>query len=190
MPAFLRRASWRIDRPSRAGESRSALPIGRVLCSRGERLLTYLTRRNTIAGAILLVIGVAYGLLTVALPNRSLPNTPGPAFFPWLITGGLILLSLALLLQSPMRNGHSSSQASPDRLETRCLLALIWFAVYLVLLPYAGFLAASVPFFAGLMWLYGERKRLVLTLASVIVPVGLFYSFRLGFQILLPTGVW
>jgi len=157
--------------------------------SRGGPLLTSITRRDAIAGAILLVIGVVYGLLTASLPNRSLPNTPGPAFFPWLITVGLIVLSVALLVQSVVR-GDDSRQATSDRLASRWLLALTLFFVYLILLPYAGFLAASVPFFAGLMWLYGERNRLVLALASIAIPVGLFYIFRLGFQILLPAGVW
>ncbi len=60
-------------------------------------MLTILARRNVIVGAVLLVIGVAYGLMTASLPDRSLPNTPGPAFFPWLITGGLLVLSTALL---------------------------------------------------------------------------------------------
>jgi hypothetical protein len=158
--------------------------------SRGGPLLTSINRRDAIAGAILLVIGVAYGLLTAALPNRSLPNTPGPAFFPWLITAGLIVLSVALLVQSVVRDGGDSRHATSDRFASQSLLALILFFVYLILLPYAGFLAASVPFFAALMWLYGERNRLVLALASIVIPVGLFYIFRLGFQILLPTGVW
>jgi len=158
--------------------------------SRGGPLLTSITRRDAIAGAILFVIGVTYGLLTIDLPNRSLPNTPGPAFFPRLITVGLIVLSMALLVQSIVRNGGDSRHVRPNRSASQSLLALILFLVYLTLLPYAGFLAASVPFFAVLMWLYGERNLLVLALASIVIPVGLFYIFRLGFQILLPTGVW
>ncbi len=158
--------------------------------SRGGPLLTSITRRDAIAGAILFVIGVTYGLLTVDLPNRSLPNTPGPAFFPRLITVGLIVLSMALLVQSVVRGGGDSQYVRSDRSASKSLLALTLFLVYLILLPYAGFLAASVPFFAALMWLYGKRNLLVLALASIVIPVGLFYIFRLGFQILLPTGVW
>ena len=158
--------------------------------SRGGSLLTSITRRDAIAGAILLVFGLSYGLMTGALPNRSLPNTPGPAFFPWLITVGLIVLSVALLVQSLINDGDDARHEISDGFLSRWLVALTLFFVYLILLPYSGFLVASVPFFAALMWLYGERNRLVLALASVVIPVGLFYIFRLGFQILLPTGVW
>ena len=153
-------------------------------------MLTFLARRDVIVGAIVLIIGVAYGLMTASLPDRSLPNTPGPAFFPWLITGGLLVLSVALLSRSLTVDGSESPQASSDRLAYRRVLFLLWFSVYLVILPYAGFLAASVPFFVGLMWLYGERNRLALTLATIIIPASLFYIFRLAFQILLPAGVW
>jgi len=158
--------------------------------SRSGPLLTSITRRDAIAGAILFVIGVTYGLLTVDLPNRSLPNTPGPAFFPRLITVGLIVLSMALFVQSVVRDGGDTRRVRPDEFASQSLLALIFFFVYLILLPYAGFLAASVPFFAVLMWLYVERNLLVLALSSIVIPVGQFYIFRLGFQILLPTGVW
>ncbi len=153
-------------------------------------MLTILARRNVIVGAVLLVIGVAYGLMTASLPDRSLPNTPGPAFFPWLITGGLLVLSAALLARSLTADGIDSPQTSSDRLANRRVVFLIWFGVYLITLPYAGFLPASIPFFVGLMWLYGERNRLALTLATIIIPTCLFYIFRLGFQILLPAGAW
>lgn len=153
-------------------------------------MLTILARRNVIVGAVLLVIGVAYGLMTASLPDRSLPNTPGPAFFPWLITGGLLVLSTALLARSLTADGIDSPQTSSDRLAYRRVVFLIWFGVYLITLPYAGFLPASIPFFVGLMWLYGERNRLALTLATIIIPTCLFYIFRLGFQIFLPAGAW
>ncbi len=153
-------------------------------------MLTILARRNVIVGAVLLVIGVAYGLMTAFLPDRSLPNTPGPAFFPWLITGGLLVLSAALLARSLTADGIDSPQTGSDRLANRRVVFLIWFGVYLITLPYAGFLPASIPFFVGLMWLYGERNRLALTLATIIIPTCLFYIFRLGFQIFLPAGAW
>ena len=57
-----------------------------------------MAQRNLIAGVILTALGIFYGLLTVGLPNLSLPGTPGPTLFPWLITTGWVVLSSALLL--------------------------------------------------------------------------------------------
>jgi putative tricarboxylic transport membrane protein len=153
-------------------------------------LLTLFARRDALIGVILLVIGVIYGVLTSALPNRSLPNTPGPAFFPWLITGAFIFLSAALLIRSLRDGVHASRHVSTARDSRLPIFALTWFVIYLAALPFTGFLPASIPFFAGMMWFYGERSPLVLILAAIIVPSSLFYLFRHGFQILLPAGVW
>jgi putative tricarboxylic transport membrane protein len=137
-----------------------------------------------------LVVGLTYGLMTASLPNRSLPNTPGPAFFPWLIAVGLVFLSVVLLVQSLAGDRKEPIRRSANRISVRQLVMLGLFATFLLVLPLVGFLAAGMPFFAGLMWLYGERNRLALMLAAIVAPVTVFYIFRVGFNILLPTGFW
>ena len=72
---------------------------------------------------------------------------------------------------------------------SRRLAGLVWFAIYLAALPSLGFLLATIPFFAGLMVLYGGARAIWLAVASVAMPVFLFYVFRDGFQILLPLGI-
>jgi len=138
---------------------------------------------------MLQAFSLIYGVLTVGLPERSLPNTPGPAFFPWLITGGLLILSAALLTQSLRASGYTA-QATPSQVTRRGWIALVAFASYLALLPALGFLTASVPFFAVLTLLYGQRNRLLVVLTAVVVPVVVFVVFRYGFQMLLPRGLW
>ena len=55
--------------------------------------------RNIVAAAVLLMLGAAYGYLAMQLPERGLPNIPGPSFFPYLIAILLLGLSLGLLAQ-------------------------------------------------------------------------------------------
>ncbi len=153
-------------------------------------MIAFLARRDAVVGAILLAIGIVYGFLTVSLPNRSLPNTPGPAFFPWLITGVLIVLSAVLLIRAFLDADHAPRQLAVDSDSRLRAFRLGWIVVYLAALPYVGFLGSSVPFFAGMMLFYGERNRTVILFASAVIPGGLFYVFRYGFQILLPSGVW
>lgn len=146
-----------------------------------------MARRNIVAGCLLLVISLTYGFLTAGLPERGLPNTPGPAFFPWGITAALTLLSLALLIRG--LRGAGDSQAPPV-IGARGWLALGAFLGYAVLLPVLGFLAASIPFFAALMLLYGERRRVLVALTAIVVPTLIAWVFRYGFQILLPRSAW
>lgn len=145
--------------------------------------------RNLIAGSVLLICSLIYGLLTTQLPDRALPNTPGPAFFPWLITGGLTILSAALLLQG-LRGQGGSAQAAPAPVTARGWLALGVFVVYLLVLPTLGFVIASIPFFAVLTVLYGQQNRVLVIITAVAVPALLFVVFRYGFQMLLPRGTW
>lgn len=149
-----------------------------------------MARRNIFAALLLLSVSTWYGVLTASLPERAMPNTPGPAFFPWLITGGLVLLSAALLVRGLVAVRKGAGETPEAKTAYRTPLALIWFVAYLIALPTAGFVIASVPFFAGLMILYGERCKLLVVLAAIAVPVVMFYLFRYGFQILLPSGVW
>ena len=149
---------------------------------------TLFARRDFLAGTLLLIVSLGYGVLTLVLPNRSLPNTPGPALFPTIISGGLIFLSIALVIQS-IRSDETARTIGAGFERARSF-ALIGFLVFIVLLSYAGFVVSSIPFFAGMMWLYGERRVVVVAVSALFVPLLLYYVFRFGFQVLLPVGIW
>lgn len=148
-----------------------------------------MARRELAAACIVLIATIAFGWLTIGLPERVLPNTPGPAFFPGLIALALAALSIALLVRS-LRATSPEQAALCAPLTTRSWVALGAFALYLLAMPTLGFVTASVPFFAALAWLYGERRPIVIALTSIGVPVALSLIFRSGFQILLPRGLW
>lgn len=149
-----------------------------------------MAHRDIIVAAPLLAIGIGYGVMAGQLPETTTPGTPGPAFFPWLIAAALTGLAAALLARG-VRGARGEAFRLEIPVEFRApALMLGLFAVYVGVLPAAGFLAASIPFTAALMWLYGGRNRLLLAAVSIGLPVFLFYLFRDVFQILLPRGVW
>ena len=155
------------------------------------------TPRRNIAGAVVLLpLCVGYILLALDLPDRPMIGAPGPAFFPLTIGACLLALSLVLLVQgiaalragdgSEGRGGEARGGWTPSR---RAFAVLGCFAVYLLLLPVAGFLLSSVPFFAALMHLYGARRATVVALGALAAPAILFVLFRYGFQIVPPRGL-
>ncbi len=145
--------------------------------------------RNIVAAAALLALGIVYGYLATQLPVRSLPNLPGPAFFPYLIAIVVVALSLGLLVQGVRgyRRGPLDLNLSE---RAPAIVALLLFAAYLAALPRLGFLLASIPFAGGMIWLYGGRNKLFLVAAAVGLPLFLSLLFREVLRIPLPHGSW
>ncbi len=149
-----------------------------------------MAHRNIIAGLALIALGAWYAFLIGSLPERSvMPNTPGPSFFPTIIVSITLLLSALLVISGVMELGKPGDGTDIPRSGVNAKIAVGAFIVYLGMLPYAGFILASVPFFAVLMHLYGSRSRFMIAVSSLIVPIALFTIFRYGFQIILPRGI-
>ncbi len=84
----------------------------------------------------------------------------------------------------------NSEQPAASHITSTGWIALGAFVVYLLLVPLLGFLTASIPFFAVLTSLYGQRNHLLVAVSAIAVPVVVFVVFRYGFQMLLPRGLW
>ncbi len=146
-------------------------------------------RRNVIAALVLIAVAVGYGYLTSRLPVRTLPNTPDPAFFPWLNAAVLLALGAALLGQGLVAAGGKEAARPAPLGHPSVVAALAAFVAYLMALPGLGFVIATVPFFAILMVVFGERRPAWVAAGSIGVPVLLFVVFRYGFGVLLPLGL-
>ena len=144
-------------------------------------------RRNIIAALVLLVIGLGYGVLTSQLPTRSLPDTPGPPFFPWINTIVILSLSATLLLQGLVGAGGSTPSFAGARCRTTWALGA--FVVYLMVLPGLGFIVSTAPFFAALMILFGELRLLRVAVGAILATLFLYLLFRHGFGVFLPAGL-
>jgi putative tricarboxylic transport membrane protein len=150
--------------------------------------------RNIIAATGLLAFSIWYAWAAQDIPSRSIPHTPGPPFFPYVIISIIGALSLALLVKglAGLKTKDGVAQRAQWRISVPPgpILALGAFLIYLVFLPFAGFLISSVLFFAVLMALYGCRAWPTIVIWSVAIPVVLFVIFTRAFQILLPIGPW
>ncbi|MET0084867.1 MAG: tripartite tricarboxylate transporter TctB family protein [Sedimenticola sp.] len=146
--------------------------------------------KNVIGAILLLIVGLVYGYLGTQLPDRGIPNVPGPAFFPGLVATLMVVLATTLLIKGLIGLKKESAFAGVFSVPVWPLMMLAWWFCFVVLLPYAGFLLAGIPFFAGLMIMCERPRWLTILIASVSIPAVLFYLFRNGLNILLPTGEW
>ena len=145
--------------------------------------------RNFIASLFLLLFCAGYAYLTANLATRAIENTTQPSFFPWVITACLTILSLSLLIQAVIPKFSQMVPKSSGIPPKRAILASVLSIIYLALLPFLGFIGANILLFSGLMYLYGERNLIKNIIFSVLVSVVIFYLFREGFQIRLPSGI-
>jgi uncharacterized membrane protein len=146
--------------------------------------------KNIGASVFMMAFAVLYGYLTTGLPERTLPNTPGPPFMPWILTICLFTVSAIWFFGSLKISSGLKGISEKKEYLLLPVAALGLFLVFLVMLPYLGYLAGGIPFFAGLMLVSGERRPPWIIFFSIAIPVVIFYLFREGFQILLPWGEW
>jgi putative tricarboxylic transport membrane protein len=145
-------------------------------------------RKNIIAAVVLIACAILYGVLTANLPVRTLPNTPDPSFFPWINTVIMLVLSVWLLARGLKR---PATERAPDMTgrSRRAAWALGAFVAYVAAMPGLGFILATVPFFAVMMVLFGERRPIWVCGGAVCATVLLYALFRYGFGVFLPRGV-
>ena len=151
-------------------------------------------RKNITAAIVIIVMAMIYGLITLQLPTRSLPDTPGPTFFPWINVVIILFLSVLLLLSSAFTKENGSQDTkrkdvTQNNQNLRGLWAIIGFSIYLIILPNFGFLISTIPFFAFLMILFSEKRPLYILSNSIGITFLFYFVFRHGFNIFLPQGV-
>ena len=145
-------------------------------------------RRNIIAGWALIIFTILYGSLTSMLPARTLPNTPDPSFFPWINTAIILSLSLWLLVSSLKLPNTADGEPSANQ-KKRMAEMLGAFVLYVAAIPGLGFILATVPFFAVMMLLFGERRWAWLGGGAIGGAITLYLIFRHGFGVFLPRGL-
>ncbi|MBT3352153.1 MAG: tripartite tricarboxylate transporter TctB family protein [Nitrospinaceae bacterium] len=146
--------------------------------------------KNIGASIFMMAFAVLYGYLTTGLPERTLPNTPGPPFMPWILTICLFAISAIWFFNSLKISSDLKELVEKKEHLLFPAAALGMFLFFLVALPYLGFLLGGIPFFAGLMLASGERRPLWIIVFSIAIPVFIFFLFREGFMIILPPGEW
>ncbi|MDP6896657.1 MAG: tripartite tricarboxylate transporter TctB family protein [Rhodospirillales bacterium] len=145
-------------------------------------------RKNSIAAIVLIVFAASYGVLTAGLPVRTLPNTPDPSFFPWINVATILILSVWLLVRS-LRRPKETVLDTDTAERNQIITAMGVFVIYLAAMPTLGFILATLPFFAAMMVLFGERRPIYVGTGTIAVTAALYLLFRHGFGVFLPRGL-
>ncbi|WP_236545093.1 tripartite tricarboxylate transporter TctB family protein [Tropicimonas marinistellae] len=134
-------------------------------------------RSDTVIGMGLLAFCVFAAWRTLKVKVQAGSTIAGPSFLPWLMIVAISILSIVMILRA-MRREHGATVSVPDR------AALVKIAIFVALLvAYAaafmplGYLVSTAAVVIAGLWLFGERRILMLTL----FPVALIGTVYLGF---------
>ncbi|MBL6958609.1 MAG: tripartite tricarboxylate transporter TctB family protein [Rhodospirillales bacterium] len=150
--------------------------------------------RNIIGAIAILIFALWYGDLATVLPKRDMGDgSPGPQFFPYLITIMMLFFSGILLIQGlrGIRGISGIADLLPKDKEYNLMKpigGILLIGLYFGMLKLFGFLWCTPFFFAGLMWINGERRPKIVLGLSIVVPLFLYFLFRDIFLLPLPQG--
>ncbi len=147
---------------------------------------------DALTAFIVIVLGVAYLLKSLALPKASIGNAMDPLYFP--ISLGIMLTLIGLLLFAKSDKSQIArvieamkNQSPKDKEVTRmvtitCAVAIIYGLIF----EHVGFVLATFFFMMSILFLTNGKKILVNTLVAGIFSISIFALFNYALGIPLP----
>ena len=151
---------------------------------------------DIIVGGVFAVLGIALIAAARMLPKSRVMEI-GPDFMPT-VAGTLILVLSVILLVQAVRGLRKNPDGAYERDESdyrRVILSLILILLYVFLLKPVGFILCTLVYlFCQIYVLAPDSSRTrkdipVYLITDVIFTLIVYYLFRLGFKIVLPTGI-
>ena len=143
-------------------------------------------RSDAIIGMGLLGFCAFAAWRTLKIKAQVGTSIAGPSFLPWLMITAVAILSAVMVLRALHRE-HGTEVELPDR------AALVKIGVFVALLvAYAaafmplGYLASTLAVFIAGLWLFGERRILMLTLFPVVMIGAIYLGFTEVLKVWLP----
>lgn len=145
---------------------------------------------DLLSSVVCLILGLAFlaGGIQMGLgPIQS----PEAGYFPALIGGILVLLSLGLLITTVLKKGLiSQRQPFWKEQDSWIKVSLVIGALifYLAVLEFIGYIATTTLFILFLLKLVGDKSWLVSIAMAVLVSLGSYALFKVALGVYLPQG--
>lgn len=140
---------------------------------------------DRIAGAATVAAGAALALASFAIETSPAQPELSARFFPLLLSSALVVLGIALLIQS---GGRELSLALRQLFAPGALVFGGLLLAYFLSFRYVDFRLNTWLFMLVAMIAMGSRRPLELIAVPLGVSLGIYALFRHGFAVLLP--VW
>ncbi|GAA0897054.1 tripartite tricarboxylate transporter TctB family protein [Pseudonocardia zijingensis] len=136
---------------------------------------------------ILLVVFAVYLQLALGMEWRTAAGRIGPGFFPRIVGGAGVVLTLAALVRSVRRG---APEAEADDRHPRTLAVVVAACAGLVAaFTVLGAVVAGALFLLGCLWLLDRAHPVRNAVVGLGVPLGLYLLFDTVLNAGLPAGV-
>lgn len=145
-------------------------------------------RDITFAGVLLAINGLLWLETWKSQYQQAQEQDYGfnPAFFPQILLTLWAILSVAIIVQTLLRD-VGDVQAP---VWHRFIYGVALTGLYLLAMNFVGFLLASIPYAAAFMFIFGYRHRYIMPLIAVVFPTVTWWVFVFLLQMPLPVSPW
>lgn len=155
---------------------------------------------DIVVSVFYLVLAIAIIIMARMLPVSAVTSL-GPDFMPNVI-GIVTLILAAILLVTSIKNFKSNlaeAEAAGEKDESdykRVLSSFIVVLAYVMILKPVGFIISTIVYLPVQMFILSPvdqrngKSAVKLTILSVIFTLVVFFLFRYGFKIILPSGIF
>ncbi len=141
-------------------------------------------------GAILTAIFFFYHTRSIPVPVNIVD--PGPRFLPYLAEALILLCGIGMIVESELKKEEEKPYLTKEG-WVRLGLGFGLLVLYAIALTVVGFLIATpVMAFIVINMLSGEKKIPIWVncLSSVLITASLYMIFTMGFEVMLPQGIF
>jgi len=142
-------------------------------------------KEDTIAGVCFIVLAIFFMVMSLTLPKGSDDGVPGPGYFPLILSGLLVFLSLVMIVTGVVKKTSFNFFDALFKANAAPLLqTILAITVYLVLWNLIPFVINTVVFLFSLGLIY--RRTLLANVLFSSISTGLIYAlFNKLFHVML-----
>ena len=140
---------------------------------------------EAVLGGGLLALGALIAVQTMLTPSVG-RSVVGPALFPYLVAGGLILVALSLLREALAGHIAHEGGLELDRLPVVVIAAGL--AAQFLLIEILGWIPSAALLFVVVARAFGNRRILLNAVLGLLLAGATFAAFNYGLDLNLPYG--
>jgi hypothetical protein len=142
-----------------------------------------LTERVLVLFTLLIAAGALFAT-TFGTEYRLLGAVQSPVYFPRIILGIMMVLTLVAIVQDVM----AGKAVEPVEKWGALIVFVVAAVIYANMITRVGFMLSSVPFSVLSLLVFGVRKPMVIVAYAILVPASLVVLFNHILKLPLPTS--